>query len=121
MILRRLTKHIKDQNWFAVALDFVIVIVGVFIGIQVSNWNDAQQSQMRETAVLAQLKEEFVEIEKTLTSQIQFREVYMQNLAALITTLEGSSPAADDKTIRQALADSTAAGRRPPNRRPIYK
>lgn len=25
MILRRLTKHVKDQNWFTVALDFVIV------------------------------------------------------------------------------------------------
>lgn len=25
MILRRLTKHVKDQNWFAVTLDFVIV------------------------------------------------------------------------------------------------
>lgn len=33
MILRRLTKHVKDQNWFAVALDFLIVVVGVFIGI----------------------------------------------------------------------------------------
>ena len=42
MILRRLTKHVKDQNWFAVALDFLIVVVGVFIGIQVANWNDAR-------------------------------------------------------------------------------
>jgi hypothetical protein len=30
MILRRLTQHIKAQNWFAVALDFFIVVVGVF-------------------------------------------------------------------------------------------
>ena len=39
MILRRLSQHIKDQNWFAVALDFVIVVVGVFLGIQIGNWN----------------------------------------------------------------------------------
>ncbi len=38
MILRRLSKHVKDQNWFAVALDFVIV-VGVLIGLQVNSWN----------------------------------------------------------------------------------
>ena len=37
MILRRITEHVKAQNWFAVAIDFVIVVVGVFIGIQVSN------------------------------------------------------------------------------------
>ena len=35
MILRRVTEHVKAQNWFAVAIDFVIVVVGVFIGIQV--------------------------------------------------------------------------------------
>ena len=40
MLLRRITEHVRAQNWFAVGIDFVIVVVGVFIGIQVSNWND---------------------------------------------------------------------------------
>ena len=39
MILRSLTRHVREQNWFAVFLDFLIVVVGVFIGIQVANWN----------------------------------------------------------------------------------
>ena len=33
MILRRITQHVKDQNWTAVAIDLVIVVVGVFLGI----------------------------------------------------------------------------------------
>jgi hypothetical protein len=45
MILRRVMEHVKAQNWFAVALDFVIVVVGVFIGIQVSNWNTDQNNK----------------------------------------------------------------------------
>ena len=40
MLLRRITQHVKEQNWFAVGLDFIIVVVGVVIGIQVANWND---------------------------------------------------------------------------------
>jgi hypothetical protein len=40
MILRSVIRHVRDQNWFAVGLDFVIVVVGVFIGIQVANWNE---------------------------------------------------------------------------------
>ena len=40
MILRSVIKHVRDQNWVAVALDFLIVVVGVFIGIQVANWNE---------------------------------------------------------------------------------
>ena len=30
MLLRRITEHVKTQNWTAVAIDFVIVVVGVF-------------------------------------------------------------------------------------------
>ncbi len=46
MILRRVTKHVKDQNWFAVSIDFFIVVIGVFIGIQVANWNDGRASKL---------------------------------------------------------------------------
>jgi len=42
MILSRITQHLKQQNWTAVALEFLIVVVGVFVGLQVSNWNAAQ-------------------------------------------------------------------------------
>lgn len=59
MILRSITKHIKDQNWFAVWIDFAIVVVGVFIGIQVANWNELQaerdQAQRTLSAVLTDL------------------------------------------------------------------
>ncbi len=39
MLLRRITKHVTDQNWTAIGLDFLIVVIGVYIGLQVSNWN----------------------------------------------------------------------------------
>jgi hypothetical protein len=58
MILRSLTKHVKDQNWFAVGLDFAIVVLGVFIGIQVANWNDAQSAKERERRLLVELSSE---------------------------------------------------------------
>mgnify|MGYP003541639920 CR=1 FL=1 len=38
MILRRVIEHVKDQNWFAVGIDFVIVVAGVFVGLQVQDW-----------------------------------------------------------------------------------
>ncbi|WP_068545319.1 hypothetical protein [Thalassotalea crassostreae] len=39
MLLRKLTKHIQEQNWFAVFIDFLIVVVGIFVGLQVTNWS----------------------------------------------------------------------------------
>ncbi len=55
MILRSITKHVRDQNWFAVGLDFLIVVVGVFIGIQVANWNDARVDEGRARAYLERI------------------------------------------------------------------
>lgn len=38
MRLRTLTKHIREQNWFAVALDFVIVVLGVGMALAAGEW-----------------------------------------------------------------------------------
>lgn len=58
MILRRLTEHVKAQNWFAVVLDFIIVVLGVFVAMQVANWNLARIERELERAYLVRLHEE---------------------------------------------------------------
>ena len=58
MLLRRIIEHVKTQNWTAVFLDFVIVVVGVFIGIQVANWNDARGEREAEIEYLAALEQD---------------------------------------------------------------
>ena len=35
MILRGLAKNLKEQNWMAIGIEFVLLIAGVFLGIQV--------------------------------------------------------------------------------------
>ncbi|NNC98553.1 MAG: hypothetical protein HKN85_00060 [Gammaproteobacteria bacterium] len=42
MLLRRLSQHVKDQNWFAIFLDFFIVVAGILIAFQVTNWSEAR-------------------------------------------------------------------------------
>ena len=64
MLLRRITEHVKAQNWFAVGLDFIIVVVGVFIGIQVANWNDARATRMSERDFLVRLHGDIVELQE---------------------------------------------------------
>ena len=38
MILRRLAENLHAQNWTAIAIEFVLVVLGVFLGIQAQNW-----------------------------------------------------------------------------------
>jgi hypothetical protein len=58
MLLRRITKHVKDQNWFAVGIDFVIVVIGVFVGIQLGNWNEARHQQQSASAYIERLRDD---------------------------------------------------------------
>lgn len=53
MLFRRIIEHLRTQNWTAVGFDLGIVIIGVFIGTQVSNWNQ-DRIERQETARLLQ-------------------------------------------------------------------
>jgi hypothetical protein len=55
MLLRRVIGHFRRQEWTAIAMDFVIVVVGVFVGLQVNNWNEARADRTRESTHLAGL------------------------------------------------------------------
>lgn len=47
MIVRRIREHLSRRDWLAVTLDLVVAILGVFIGIQVSNWNQVRGERMQ--------------------------------------------------------------------------
>ena len=55
MILRRIIKHVQSQDWSAVVIDFVIVVVGVYIGIQAQTWNTARENREIERQYLESL------------------------------------------------------------------
>jgi hypothetical protein len=65
MILRRLTANLRAQNWTAIAIEFLIVVVGVFIGTQVSNWNQNRIEQRETERMLEQFGPE-------LRTQVEF-------------------------------------------------
>ncbi|MGQ0559707.1 MAG: hypothetical protein ACT4OE_09010 [Sphingosinicella sp.] len=58
MLLHRVIRHLRKQEWTAIAIDFVIVVLGVFIGIQVANWNDARVDRARAGAYLERIHED---------------------------------------------------------------
>jgi hypothetical protein len=55
MILRRFTKHLKDQNWFVVELDVLAVITGIYLGLQVSDWNEERKYKDEAVTIITQL------------------------------------------------------------------
>ncbi len=56
MILRRLSQSLKAQNWTAIWIEFVLLVLGVFLGIQVSNWNTEREERLKSAVVTERLK-----------------------------------------------------------------
>ncbi len=55
MLLRRVIEHVRKQEWTAIAIDFVIVVVGVFVGIQAANWNEMRADEARAQGYLERI------------------------------------------------------------------
>lgn len=74
MILRRITEHVKAQNWLAVALDFFIVVVGILIAFQITNWSESRQDRERERQIIVRLHTDFQLLGNGVDERIEFLE-----------------------------------------------
>jgi hypothetical protein len=59
MLLRRISSHVRAENWFAVFLDLIVVVVGLFIGLQVDTWWEDRKEARFESAYLLEIQEDF--------------------------------------------------------------
>ncbi|HNP64387.1 MAG TPA: hypothetical protein PKH39_10680 [Woeseiaceae bacterium] len=91
MLLRSVIQHVKDQNWFAVGIDFVIVVVGVYIGIQVSNWNDEIRVQSLEASYLTRVADELKSNIEMFDSQAKFSRESRSVLGNFIASIDSQS------------------------------
>jgi len=97
VLLRRIRHHVVNENWFAVFVDFVIVVVGVYVGIEVSNWNEARREE--------QLAVEYGELRLIRDAELRTRlaalssdEEIVNSLRFWITNLSVASRLIDDNT-----------------------
>ena len=116
MLLRRVMQHVRDQNWFAVGIDFLIVVTGVFIGIQVANWNAALQEHRRESLILDRLKADFQIIEHEAEVSVAFHQRNLDGLQTVIETLASGVLQADEEAsfrsgLRYSYTHRNATGR----------
>lgn len=64
MILRRLAAAIAEQNWFTVLLEIVIVVVGIYLGLQASEWSQNREDRRAEIVYLERIA---ADLEASLT------------------------------------------------------
>jgi hypothetical protein len=124
MILRRLSEHVKSQNWFAVALDFLIVVLGVFVGLQVQEWSAERAEAKQHARYYERLQADFSAINARIDGHlVVFNQSIesMDYVLGLVRMPEEALAVAeiDEARLQSALGD-LGAKRIPPGRSATY-
>jgi hypothetical protein len=111
MLLRRIREHVTAHNWFAVSVDLVIVVLGVFLGIQVSNWNtervEHERGEIYRARIIRDLEVNQTDMQHRAAYYRQVREFGLQVLG----DLDGSARLADEPFLIAAYQATQLHGR----------
>ena len=102
-----MVEHVRNQNWFAVGLDFLIVVIGVFIGIQVANWNAARQVAANDAALMLRLQAELETIETGLLDPIERNNQTIGANRRILEYIRSGEPPEDEAGFKDDLCVSS--------------
>ena len=99
MILRRLTQSLKEQNWTAIVIEFVLLVSGVFLGIQVSNWNIERESRQKSALFTARLVADLRVEAWGYEYLIGYNKDVLANARRALDALTGDAPLSDQQFV----------------------
>lgn len=99
-LLRRLAADLRQHHWTGVAIELAIVVLGVFIGLQAANWNEARRDRALERQYLERLREDFVQSAETAQGAAEDMEAQASKATLVMGALracrlEGDAQRAD--------------------------
>ena len=99
MVIRRIRESAAKHNWFAVALDLLILVIGVFLGLQANNWNQARLERQQEQSYRTRLIEDL----RTNETDLQQRRAYYgqvrKHALSALNAMENSAGPADQQFV----------------------
>jgi len=117
MILRRLVDAVRDQNWVSVVLELAIVVVGIFIGLQVDDWNQRRLERENDQRALVLFVDELKIMLKEADLDLSFVTASMQDLS-LGTQIALKCDSSNEERARLTTAIANTLNWRVPDIRP---
>lgn len=105
-LLGRLATAVREQNWFAVALELGIVVLGVVIGFQVTAWGNEHAARAEEQRLLQGLQAEFEDVASGLDFMLG---LHNRVEASVHTTLDSLKRARDIGDSFATVSDTMLA------------
>jgi len=106
MLPSRLRNYVENQNWTAIVIELLVVVLGVFIGLQVDNWNQTRIEQNTVKSYYHRLIEDL----RTNAESFQARQDYYRKVQShgqhALDTLRGSQTASAEQFLIDAYQAS---------------
>lgn len=96
MILRRIVENVRARDWFTVIIEFLIVVVGIFVGLEVSNWNETRKLAAQERSYLVQVRDEIADNITAVEYQARYTEIVIAAGQRALAYLESDGDCADE-------------------------
>lgn len=110
MIYKRFAANLRAQNWFAIGIELGIVIVGVFIGTWVANWNEDRAARRETELLLLQLAPEMAQQKQSVASARRYFATTKAYAATAFAGWRGDSTIGDADFVIAAYQASQAYG-----------
>ncbi len=107
MILRRLTGYLRHENWFAIILELVVVVVGLFLAFQLDRWYESQRTKFDLQAHLTSLAEDFAENEALLVLAISEGKQEMEAAITIRAEIRKDSPDLTVAELNQLISQTS--------------
>jgi len=101
--LNRFATH--DGATSALSIEFAIVVAGVFIGIQVANWNEARKFAAQEQSYLGQLREEIQNNHSVVELRMPYTTEVIEAGQRAVNYLDGNGECGRASDCAELLVD----------------
>ena len=82
--LARIAQRLRAHDWFAAAIEVAIVVLGIFLGFQVTQWNEQRQSRAREVSLMLNIASNLRDDVKEMDENIRTASSRMASLDYLL-------------------------------------
>jgi hypothetical protein len=102
MILRRIREHLLEHKWSAIGIDLAVVVLGVFVGIQASNWNQERTTDEAADIFAERLKADMREEHWGYQLLIVYNREVLANAERAVNALDGTAMISDEDLLVSA-------------------
>lgn len=103
MILDRIAQGIRKQDWSTAILELVILVIGIYIGLQVDGWVSEREDRKAETIYLELLARDVAELQQQVEAQHAFEMDKVDVAARAYELLTSDDPSAHQVELGELL------------------